>query len=155
MRSAHPSNRIIFLSVTKSGHSAIVSTMGNDGLPCHPARRQASELRCGQCRCGVQGTAGGKLPERLMIDLSHSNSQKTISPSGRSRPQYCQSSLRPATESIIGVMIESHLKAGRQDLIPGKDLAYGQSITDACIGWEDSIPLLNKLADSVRCRRSL
>ena len=50
-------------------------------------------------------------------------------------------------------MIESHLKAGRQDLSPGKELIYGQSITDACIGWEDSIPLLDELASAVRSRR--
>jgi len=50
-------------------------------------------------------------------------------------------------------MVESHLKAGRQDLVPGKPLVYGQSITDACIGWEDSVPLLRNLADAVRQRR--
>jgi 3-deoxy-7-phosphoheptulonate synthase len=56
-------------------------------------------------------------------------------------------------ERIIGVMVESHLKAGRQDLVPGKPLAYGQSITDACLGWEDSVPLLRNLAEGVRKRR--
>jgi 3-deoxy-7-phosphoheptulonate synthase len=50
-------------------------------------------------------------------------------------------------------MIESHLKAGRQDLLPGKELVYGQSITDACIGWEDSVPLLDRFAEAVRERR--
>ena len=56
-------------------------------------------------------------------------------------------------DRIIGVMVESHLKAGRQDLVPGKPLVYGQSITDACIGWEDSVPLLKNLAEAVRKRR--
>jgi len=55
--------------------------------------------------------------------------------------------------SIIGIMVESNLKAGRQDLVPGKPLVYGQSITDACIGWEDSVPLLKNLAEAVRKRR--
>jgi 3-deoxy-7-phosphoheptulonate synthase len=54
---------------------------------------------------------------------------------------------------IFGVMIESHLKAGRQDLLPGKELVYGQSITDACLGWDDSKKLLDVLADAVRKRR--
>ena len=56
-------------------------------------------------------------------------------------------------DRIMGVMIESNLKAGRQDLLPGKELVYGQSITDACIGWEDSVPILQGLAEAVRSRR--
>ena len=56
-------------------------------------------------------------------------------------------------DRIMGVMVESNLKAGRQDLIPGKELVYGQSITDACIGWEESVPLLESLAEAVRGRR--
>jgi 3-deoxy-7-phosphoheptulonate synthase len=53
----------------------------------------------------------------------------------------------------MGVMVESHLKEGRQDLLPGKDLSYGQSITDACIGWEDTVVVLEELAQAVRTRR--
>ena len=53
----------------------------------------------------------------------------------------------------MGAMIESHLKAGRQDVTPGKPLAYGQSITDACIGWEDTVTMLKELADAVEQRR--
>ena len=56
-------------------------------------------------------------------------------------------------DRITGVMIESNLKAGRQDLIPGKELVYGQSITDACLGWEETVPLLEGLAEAVRARR--
>jgi 3-deoxy-7-phosphoheptulonate synthase len=56
-------------------------------------------------------------------------------------------------ERIFGIMVESHLKAGRQDLVPGKPLAYGQSITDGCISWEDTRTLLDTLADGVRQRR--
>jgi 3-deoxy-7-phosphoheptulonate synthase len=56
-------------------------------------------------------------------------------------------------DRIFGVMMESHLKAGRQDLVPGKDLVYGQSITDGCIGWEDSRIVLDQLAEAVRKRR--
>jgi len=56
-------------------------------------------------------------------------------------------------DRVIGVMVESHLKGGRQDLVQGKPLAYGQSITDACIGWEESVPLLRNLAEAARKRR--
>jgi 3-deoxy-7-phosphoheptulonate synthase len=96
---------------------------------------------------------GGKLPERVMIDLSHSNSQKEY----QRQADICGNvaeQVAKGDKRIIGVMIESHLKAGRQDLVEGKDLIYGQSITDACIGWEESVPLLNHLAQSVRGRRS-
>jgi 3-deoxy-7-phosphoheptulonate synthase len=87
-----------------------------------------------------------------MIDLSHSNSQKDyrrqVEVGGNVAGQ-----VTSGDKHIIGVMIESHLTAGRQDLAPGKTLAYGQSITDACIGWEDSVALLNELAKAVRARR--
>jgi 3-deoxy-7-phosphoheptulonate synthase len=56
-------------------------------------------------------------------------------------------------DRIFGIMVESHLKAGRQDLVPGCELAYGLSVTDACIGWEHSVPLLDSLAEAVRLRR--
>ena len=67
----------------------------------------------------------------------------------------CSSDLQVARgdERIMGVMVESHLKEGRQDLTPGRELVYGQSITDACIGWEASVPLLDELAQAVRSRR--
>jgi 3-deoxy-7-phosphoheptulonate synthase len=87
-----------------------------------------------------------------MIDFSHGNSgkdqQKQV---GVGREVASQ--LAGGEERIFGVMVESHLKAGRQDLLPGKELVYGQSITDACIGWEDSRRLLDTLADAVRQRR--
>ena len=87
-----------------------------------------------------------------MIDCSHSNSQKMYQ---RQIDVAREAGRQVASgeERIIGVMVESHLKAGRQDLVPGKPLVYGQSITDACIGWEESVPLLRNLAESVRKRR--
>jgi len=63
----------------------------------------------------------------------------------------CQ--LAAGDKRIFGVMVESHLKAGRQDLCPGKPLEYGQSITDACISWDETIPLLRDLAEAVQARR--
>jgi 3-deoxy-7-phosphoheptulonate synthase len=87
-----------------------------------------------------------------MIDFSHGNSAKEPEKQidvGRE----VAAQMAGGDGRIFGVMVESHLKAGRQDLIPGKELVYGQSITDACIGWEDSRALLDMLADAVRQRR--
>jgi len=148
--SQHPHH---FLSVTKTGHSAIVSTMGNDD--CHVILRGGKlpnyDAASVAAACKDLATAG--LPPRLMIDLSHSNSQKDYRRQvdvGRD----VAGQLASGDSHIIGAMIESHLIAGRQDLAPGKELAYGQSITDACIGWEESVALLDELARAVRARRS-
>jgi 3-deoxy-7-phosphoheptulonate synthase len=87
-----------------------------------------------------------------MIDCSHGNSGKEPAKQvGVGHEVAAQ--IAAGDARIFGVMVESHLKAGRQDLIPGKDLVYGQSITDACIGWEDSRSLIDALADAVRQRR--
>jgi 3-deoxy-7-phosphoheptulonate synthase len=87
-----------------------------------------------------------------MIDFSHSNSSKRHERQvdvGRE----VAAQVASGDDRIFGVMIESHLKGGRQDLVQGKPLEYGMSITDACLGWEDSVPLLDVLADAVRQRR--
>ena len=87
-----------------------------------------------------------------MIDFSHANSSKDY----RRQLEVCADvaeQIGAGDGRIIGVMAESHLHPGRQDQIPGKPLAYGVSITDACIGWEDSVKLLERLADAVRKRR--
>jgi 3-deoxy-7-phosphoheptulonate synthase len=141
-----------FLSVTKGGHSAIVSTNGNED--CHVILRGGKvpnyDAASVEAVCAEIGRAG--LAQRLMIDASHANSSK--------RPEnqvpVCQDVARQVAggdERIIGVMVESHLVAGRQDLLPGKPLTYGQSITDACLGWEDSVGVLDGLAEAVRQRR--
>ena len=96
--------------------------------------------------------ASAGLAQRLMIDLSHSNSEKDYKrqvPVGHAVSEQ----IAGGDDRIMGVMIESHLKEGRQDLLPGKELAYGQSITDACIGWEDTVQLLDELAEAVKKRR--
>jgi 3-deoxy-7-phosphoheptulonate synthase len=87
-----------------------------------------------------------------MIDASHANSQKNH----QNQMAVCEDIGRQVAAGetrIFGVMIESHLVAGRQDLLPGKPLTYGQSITDACLGWEDSVRCLETLAEAVRQRR--
>jgi 3-deoxy-7-phosphoheptulonate synthase len=147
--SQHPHH---FLSVTKEGHSAIVSTMGNED--CHMilrgGRQPNYDASSVDSACKELAAAG--LAQRVMIDLSHSNSQKNyMRQADVGREVGAQ--IASGDDRIMGVMIESNLIAGRQDLLPGKALIYGQSITDACIGWDDSLPLLRELAEAVRARR--
>ncbi|MGB7540950.1 MAG: 3-deoxy-7-phosphoheptulonate synthase AroG [Burkholderiales bacterium] len=141
-----------FLSVTKEGHSAIVSTNGNED--CHIILRGGKHPNydAASVDAAAKELAAAGLEQRLMIDCSHSNSQKMY----QRQIDVAREVGRQAAsgeDRVIGVMVESNLKAGRQDLVPGKPLVYGQSITDACIGWEDSVPLLRNLAEAVRKRR--
>jgi 3-deoxy-7-phosphoheptulonate synthase len=87
-----------------------------------------------------------------MVDFSHSNSSKNAQKQMDVGADIARQ-LAGGEERIFGIMVESHLKAGRQDLVPGKPLVYGQSITDGCISWEDTHKLLDTLADGVRKRR--
>jgi 3-deoxy-7-phosphoheptulonate synthase len=87
-----------------------------------------------------------------MIDCSHSNSQKMYQRQVDVAREVARQ-VASSDDRIFGVMVESNLEAGRQDLVPGKPLVYGQSITDACIGWEESVPALRNLAEAVRQRR--
>jgi 3-deoxy-7-phosphoheptulonate synthase len=141
-----------FLSVTKTGHSAIVSTMGNDD--CHLILRGGKQPNydAHSVDAACHELSAAKLAERLMIDLSHSNSQKDYRRQG-SVGRDVAGQVAAGDNRIMGVMIESHLNPGRQDLVPGKELAYGQSITDACIGWDDSVALLEEFSQAVRDRR--
>ncbi len=141
-----------FLSVTKEGHSAIVSTNGNED--CHIILRGGKHPNydAASVDAAAKELAAAGLEQKLMIDCSHSNSQKMV----QRQIDVAREVGRQAASGegrVIGVMVESNLKAGRQDLVPGKQLVYGQSITDACIGWEDSVPLLRNLAEAVRKRR--
>ena len=143
----------VFMSVTKEGRSAIFSTAGNDDT--HVILRGGSRPNYDTESVNMaaeQMDAAGLQP-RLMIDFSHANSRK--------RPEKqvdvgrdVAGQIARGDRRIIGVMVESHLVAGRQDVIAGKPLTYGQSITDACIGWDDSVPLLHALAAGVRERRT-
>jgi 3-deoxy-7-phosphoheptulonate synthase len=148
---AHPHQ---FLSVTKQGVAAIVATNGNPD--CHiilrggksgpnfshaHVRQAAAELR-----------AAGR-PPRVMVDCSHANSEKDA----RRQPAVLKDVARQLAQpdsDIFGVMFESFLVAGRQDVESDAPLVYGQSITDACLDWETSEPLLKELAAAVRARRS-
>ncbi|NCX61295.1 MAG: 3-deoxy-7-phosphoheptulonate synthase, partial [Betaproteobacteria bacterium] len=146
---SHPHH---FLSVTKGGHSAIVSTNGNED--CHVILRggKTPNYDAASVDAACREAAQSALACRLMIDASHGNSQKKPEnqiPVARN----IAAQITAGDSRIMGVMVESHLVAGRQDLVPGKALSYGQSITDGCIGWDDSAQLLSELADAVQARR--
>ena len=100
----------------------------------------------------AKGMAEAGIPARIMIDCSHGNSGKEPEKQVEVGRQVA-SQIADGDARIFGVMIESHLKAGRQDLMPGKELVYGLSITDACVGWEDTGKLVEDLAHAVRQRR--
>ena len=141
-----------FLSVTKGGHSAIVSTAGNED--CHIILRggKTPNYDAASVDAAAKGLADAGLAQRLMIDLSHSNAGKQAQKQVDVGHDVARQ-LAGGEDRIFGVMVESHLKAGRQDLLPGKPLVYGLSITDGCIGWDDSRKLLDTLAEAVRKRR--
>jgi 3-deoxy-7-phosphoheptulonate synthase len=141
-----------FLSVTKDGHSAIVSTNGNED--CHVILRggPAPNYDAASVDAAARQLALAGMEQRLMIDFSHANSSKDY----QRQMEVCAdvaAQVAAGDDRIIGVMVESHLHPGRQDLVPGKPLSYGISITDACIGWDDSVKILDRLSDAVRRRR--
>lgn len=143
-----------FLSLTKAGHSAIFSTTGNDDV--HIILRGGNgqpNYDAVNVEKVAEGLIKADLKPNIMIDFSHANSLKQ-----------CQRQLIVGEDvagqiangdhRIMGVMIESHLKAGKQDVIDGQPLVYGQSITDACLAWEDTLPLLRELSQAVQKRRN-
>ncbi|UOD27497.1 3-deoxy-7-phosphoheptulonate synthase AroG [Massilia violaceinigra] len=141
-----------FLSVTKGGHSAIVSTNGNED--CHIILRggKTPNYDAASVDLACQQVAAQGLDARLMIDASHANSSKKP----ENQVPVCAdiaAQVAGGDGRIVGVMVESHLVAGRQDLVPGKELVYGQSITDGCIDWDSSVAVLEGLAEAVRQRR--
>lgn len=141
-----------FLSVTKEGESAIIATKGNDD--CHVILRGGKlpnyDAPSVNGVCGQLADAG--LAPVLMIDCSHGNSQKQFKNQINVVNDVAQQ-VSTGDARIIGVMIESHLNEGRQDHSPGCSLHYGQSITDACVGWEDTVHILDTLAQAVKQRR--
>ena len=142
-----------FLSMRKEGNSAIYITTGNKA--CHVILRGGK--RPNFDRWSIDSTAaeltGAGLPARIMVDFSHANSQKQHKNQLQVGADIC-SQVQDGDDRIFGVMIESHLQEGRQDARPGQALVYGQSITDACLGWDDSEGLLASLAAASRARRT-
>jgi 3-deoxy-7-phosphoheptulonate synthase len=144
-----------FLSVTKSGRSAIVSTSGN--RDCHIILRGGKEPNYDSFSVQTVSEKLGKdkLPTKVIVDASHGNSNKKPDNQINVVSELAKR-ISNGEANVFGVMIESHLVAGRQDLKPGSNLnnlVYGQSITDGCISWEDSEKLLVALANSVQKRR--
>ncbi|MFL6547744.1 MAG: 3-deoxy-7-phosphoheptulonate synthase [Povalibacter sp.] len=147
---SHPHH---FLAVTKAGRSAIASTAGNED--CHVILRGGKTPNYDAASVqsvSTQLIAAG-LPARIMIDVSHGNSSK--------RPENqpvvigdIAQQIAAGEQRIAGVMVESHLKAGRQELVAGKPLVYGQSVTDGCIDWDASTRVLEMLAEAVAARRA-
>jgi 3-deoxy-7-phosphoheptulonate synthase len=143
-----------FLSVTKQGLSAIVATRGNPD--CHIILRGSSKgpnFGADAVSKAVAELTKAGLPPQLMIDCSHGNSRKDP----KNQPAVARDigeQLRDGSRAVTGLMIESHLVGGRQDRAPGKTLTYGQSITDACLSWDDTVPILQALAAAVRDRRA-
>ena len=141
-----------FLSVTKEGHSAIISTSGNED--CHVILRggKIPNYDAVSVEAACKSLASAGLAPKLMVDCSHANSRKQYQLQMEvARDVAAQMSA--GDDRIMGVMVESHLQEGRQEHTPGCTLEYGKSITDACLGWEDSIKLLDVLAAAVRERR--
>jgi 3-deoxy-7-phosphoheptulonate synthase len=142
-----------FLSVTKDGVAAIVRTRGNEA--CHVILRggKGGTNFDVEAIANVTGQLAARgLPPTVMVDCSHGNSLKDY----RKQPLVSQSlaeQIRVGSRAVTGLMIESHLIEGRQDVKPGAELKYGQSITDACVSWETTVEMLDELAGAVRVRR--
>jgi 3-deoxy-7-phosphoheptulonate synthase len=148
---SHPHH---FLAVTKQGRSAIAATRGNPD--CHVILRggKAPNYDGASVDAVCAQLTAAKLPHRLMIDVSHGNSSKRPENQPMVAADIAQR-IQLGEERIAGLMVESHLKAGRQDLKPGTALTYGQSITDGCIDWDTSVGVLEQLAQAVNQRRKL
>ncbi len=141
-----------FLAVTKQGRSAIAATSGNED--CHIILRggKTPNFDAASVDAACREMAKSGVAPFVMIDASHANSAKKP----ENQPAVVADIARQieaGERRIIGVMIESHLVAGRQDLVPGEPLVYGQSVTDGCIDWEASIAALARLAAAVKTRR--
>ncbi len=146
-----------FLSVHKNGQVAIVETRGN--RDCHVILRGGKQPNydAASVAAACKEIEAARLPCRLMVDTSHANSAKQYERQvDVARDIGAQ--MAAGNRCIFGVMVESHLQAGAQKFTPGKDdpakLTYGQSITDACLGWDDSLTVLDVLSDAVRRRRA-
>ena len=142
-----------FLSVTKAGHSAIFSTSGNED--CHIILRggKATNYDAESVSDACESLTKAGLEDRIMIDCSHANSLKQHKKQLDVGSELCKQ-ISNGERRIFGVMIESHLVEGRQNIVNGKAETYGQSVTDACINWEDTAALLEQFAVAVQARRA-
>jgi 3-deoxy-7-phosphoheptulonate synthase len=142
-----------FIGMTKMGQAAIFETRGNEF--CHIILRggKTPNYDAESVQAACEALKQSALPEKVMIDFSHANSSKQFKRQ-IDVAKDVGDQIAKGDHRIVGVMVESHLNEGRQDLIEGSPLKPGVSITDACIGWDDSVAVLQTLADAVRARRS-
>ncbi len=142
-----------FLSVTKQGRSAIFQTAGNED--CHVILRGGKHPNYDMFSVDDASAMLAKsgLPARIMIDASHANSRK-ITSRQIDVVRDIATQVARGSRSIFGVMIESNLVEGRQDVVAGQATTYGQSITDPCISWDDTQTLIRELAEAARARRA-
>ncbi len=142
-----------FLSLRKEGNSGIFSTTGNPD--CHIILRGGKTPNYDTASIDKVSEELEKagLPAKIMIDFSHANSNKQYELQMKVGADVANQ-IAAGDQRIFGVMIESHLFAGRQDIVEGQELTYGQSVTDACLGWDDSAALIAKLAQAVQKRRA-
>ena len=141
-----------FMAVTKAGRSAIASTTGNED--CHVILRGGKQPNydAENVAAAARSLAQAGIPARVMIDFSHGNSSKMPEKQITVGDDVARQ-IAGGDGRIFGVMAESHLNFGRQDLVPGQPLQYGVSITDACIDWDASVEMLKDLARAVEKRR--
>jgi 3-deoxy-7-phosphoheptulonate synthase len=137
-----------FLGVTQAGHSAIFATSGNDDAHLILRGGAQPNYDAGSVQVACEALQQAGLAPQVMIDLSHANSAK-LPERQLDVAKDVGEQIAGGEARIFGVMVESHLLSGRQGVIPGRPLTYGQSITDACLGWEQTKGLLERLADSV------
>jgi 3-deoxy-7-phosphoheptulonate synthase len=142
-----------FLAVTKEGRAAIATTTGN--TDCHLVLRggKTPNYDAASVAAAAEILRKAGLPERIMVDVSHANSGKNHENQPAVVADVC-AQVATGASPIMGVMIESHLVAGRQDIVPGQPLTYGQSVTDACVDWETSVAMLDDLAAAVKAGRA-
>jgi 3-deoxy-7-phosphoheptulonate synthase len=141
-----------FISITKAGHVGVFSTSGNEDTHVILRGGKAPNYDAGHVEAACSELALAGLRPQVMVDFSHANSSKQYQRQ-IDVGQNVAAQIAAGDSRIIGAMVESHLNPGRQDLVEGQPLAYATSITDACIGWDDTEPLLRMLADAVRKRR--
>ena len=141
-----------FLSLTKDGHSAIFTTTGNNDVHVILRGGKVPNYDAKHVNIAAKELRNAGLPEKIMIDASHANSEKQFQRQIAVAENIAEQIANGDTR-IMGVMLESHLVEGRQNVENIDDLTYGQSITDACISWDSTVPILQKLADAVQQRR--
>jgi 3-deoxy-7-phosphoheptulonate synthase len=142
----------VFLSLTKAGHSAIFNTTGNEDTHIILRGGQRPNYDTESVNMAAEEMEKAGLAPRLMIDFSHANSRKQPQKQVQVG-QDVAGQIARGDRRIVGAMVESHLVAGNQEVTKDKPLVYGQSITDACLSWDHSLPLLHELAEAVRERR--